>query len=409
MSYFKNINIQSSDSPSVDAFGRWRVSDTGDRFNTEFIYDQQPDIIDYVNGGSGSIFFDTDARHLELTNGDVDADSRSELLSYDIPYTPGQSQLIDITGVITNAATGTASIFLRSNTTGFTVETVVEQQDWDNAAEMTDVDWTKSQIFVMDFQSLKVGRIRYGLNRGGVFVPAHELVNDNTLTSGFWKLPSLPLSWRVYNDTSAGQTYLEIGYGDSENAIGFRYAVDITAAATLTAICGTVKSEGGLDLFDLPGFKRSIDMGVTATTVSTTLIPLISIRSKTTALANSVTNRSLTIPESFSISTDNPVKLVIYQNNTLTGASWVDVDSTQSAMEYDVTASAIVGGYEVYSEYISVVKNTAGGSSGLAGRSLIWNRRTGNEAISGIFTIAAVRSGTTDADCLVSIDWKEIR
>ena len=386
-----------------DAFGRLRTSNTAQRLDVEFIYDKQPEIVDEVTVSGGTVTHNANSRDLTLAINNTTTATEASMFSYDVPYTAGNSQLIALTGTINeaNIAGGVAQIFVRSKVSGSVVETVTDQTSW-NKDTVSDADWTNSQIFEIDFQSLKVGRIRFYLNRSGVAVPVHEIINDNIRPEAYWQLPHLPLTWRIYND--ATYTYCEIGYGDADNGIGFRYRVAKNAGAELRAICGTVKSEGGLDLENLTGYNRVADSDVTAKSVATTLIPLLSIRPRTTF--NSLNNRALVIPQSITISTDNPIKIVVVHNNTLTSASWSDVDTNESVIEFDTAATAFSGGHNLLSDYVSSDKNKSLSTKTLLGRSLLWNRR-GTE--SGILTIAAIRTGTTTANVLTSINWKEIR
>jgi hypothetical protein len=226
--------------------------------------------------------------------------------------------------------------------------------------------------------------------------------NDNIRATGYWQMPSLPCGWRIYND--ATYTYTEMVYGDENNGIGLRYKVAKNAAQTMRAICATVKSEGGLDLLQIPGFNRSISMGQTAKTVTATIIPLISIRPKATF--QGFPNLGTIIPNSISFQVDNPIRYLIYHDSVLTGASWVDVDTAQSMLEYDVSATAITGGHVIETDYVAGNKNTASSFNSVLGKAILWYRRNGQ---SGILTIAAVRTTTTSASSLCAIKWNEIR
>lgn len=399
----ESLPVKFGDSASVDAFGRARTSGVGNRFDVEFIYNKQADIVDEVVSGAGTVTHDTDSRDVTLAVVAATATDSAALYSYDVPYTPGNSQLVDITGTLDLAAIGggIASVFLRSTISGSTVELVNKPQAaWDNP--VSDVNWTKSQIFAIDFQSLKVGRIRFYLVRSGIAVEVHEIVNDNIRNTGYWQSPSLPAYWRIYND--ATYTYAEIGYGDTLNAVGFRYRIARNASATMKAICATVKSEGGFSLFDIPGYQRAADNGVTAKTVSTTLIPLLSIRPAATF--NSLVNRGLYIPTSYSIQTNQDMRFVILFRPTLTNPSWTAIGN--SGMEYDVTASAVTGGIVEFSDYLAAAAGSAvsSNSKGILGRTLLKLGRTGT---SDILTLAAIRTGGTNATVLSSLGWKEIR
>ena len=246
---------------SFDAFGRLRTSATGQRFDSEFLYDKQPALFDEVVAGAGTVTHNATSRDLTLAVVNTTNGSSAQIVQHwHNPYTPGNSQLIDITGALDAAGIGggTASIVLRDGITS--TETIVNQADWD--APNLDVDWTKSQIFQFDFQSLKVGTVRINMVRNGAEINVHSINNDNVRIAGYWQYASLPTFWRIYN--AGGSTIAEIGYADTNNGIFMRYTIPTAnATATMRAICVTVKSEGGAALLDMPGFQRSADRGVT--------------------------------------------------------------------------------------------------------------------------------------------------
>ena len=384
-----------------DAFGRLRVSDTGQRLDVEFIYDKQTSFMDEVTN-DGAVTFSADSRDLTLSLANATAGSFALMRSHPVPYTPGNSQLVDITGVLDFAAIGggTAQVFLRSKVSGTIVETVTDQTSWSRNKVGT-IDWSKAHIFAIDFQSLKVGTIRYGLVRNGVFTLVHVQHNDSKLEAGYWQVPSLPVYWRIYND--ATHTFMEIGYGDEENAVGFRYRIAANATAEMKAICCTVKSEGGDNLRDLGGVPFSANMGVTSKTISTTRLPLLSIRAGATF--NALPNLGILLPKSFSVALDNPIRVDLIVDGALTGASFGAVNALSTA-EVDTTATAVTGGQVVYSEYIAAGRNTDGSGQGLLGREVLWNRLG---AETGSLTIAAIRSASQNAATLASMTWEEIR
>lgn len=393
------------DSSNLDSFSRLPVADPGERLDVEFIYNKQNDIFDEITAGAGTVTHNTSSRDLTLANNGDTAGDSAEMLSYPVPYTPGNSQDIAITGVLNEAdlSGGDIEVFLRSSVTGSVVEQVFSLNAGEfNGSDISDVDFTKSQIFEISFQSLKVGAINFFLDRGGQRVKVHTITNDNKRKSGYWQHPSLPCGWRIYND--ATYTYCEAVYGDDNNGIGYRFKVSKNAAAQMRAICCTVKSGGGDDIQDIPGFSRVADMGVTSKTVSSTIIPLISIRPKSTF--KGFDNYGLYLPKSFTVEVNNPVRLIMYHDGTLTDEVWADVDADESGMEYDVTATAIADGHILFSDYLGAGKNTAVSAEGLLDRALLWNRQNGG---TGIFTLAAVKSTATDADALAGVRWREIR
>jgi len=389
-----------SDPRQGDAFGRVRVSDPNTRLDTEFLYDKQTEFFDETTT-NGTVTHNAASRDLTLSLGDANDGSFAKMASYPVPYTPGNSQLIDITGVLDLAGIGggTAELFFRTNITGSVVTTSYPQSSWIDLK--SGVDWTTSHILAMDFQSLKVGRIRFAMVKDGKARPIYEIYNDNVRNTGYWQIANGSCYWHLY--TTGGNTYMEMGYGNESNAIGLRYVISANASATMKAICCTVKSEGGSPLRELAGLSRSASNGVTSVTASTTLVPILSIRPQATF--NSLPNLVLSIPKGYSVETDNPIRLALIHDGILTGASWSAVNST-STMEYDVSASAITGGHELKIEYLGAGRNQTFSAAGFLGKVAMWDRQ-GTET--GIITIAAVRTGSSDAEVLAAIDWEELR
>jgi hypothetical protein len=194
-----------------------------------------------------------------------------------------------------------------------------------------------------------------------------------------------------------------MGYGDTDNAIGLRFRVAANAGATMLAICATVKSEGGENLISMPGYPFAISNRTTAVTVSTTLVPLLSIRP--TALYKTYANRTLIIPEGYTVETDNAINYQVIYRPTLTGESWAAVNA-ESAVEYDVTATAISGGIVIDDDFIGGNNRSVRGQSGLLERLIMALGRSGT---ADILSIAAVRTGVSNASARSGLKWKEIR
>lgn len=388
-----------------DAFGRQRVSGTGNRLDIEFLYGKQPNFFDETTS-NGTVTHNTTSRDLTLSLANAADGSFAKMASYPVPYTPGNSQLVEITGVLdlANLGTGTAEVFVRSSVTGSPVETTLAQTDWEALKTADDVDWSTSHIFVMDFQSLKVGTLRFGLYQSGVFIPVAQIDNDNVRNTGYWQLANGSVYYKLYN--SGGSTYAEIGYGNENNAIGFRYVIaTATASATMKAICCTVKSEGGDPLRDVPGLTRTANNGETEKVVAATRIPILSIRTRETF--NSLENLVLSRLESLNVTATQPIRVDLVLDPTLTDAVWANVNDTESVMEVDTAATALSGGSTVLSFYVpSGSGNNASGEGATLGKQVIWDRQG---SPTGIVTVAAVRTGNNSADVLAALNWEEIR
>lgn len=388
-----------------DAFQRLRVSDTDQRFDGEFDYDKLPLLFDDISTGGGTVTFDGNARDVVIATGatgtGVSAGLRQRWANI---YTRGNSQFIVLTGTLNSAniAGGEAQVFLRSKVTGTVTEEVIPQSAW---AVTSGVNWHASQIFIMDFQSLRVGRIRFGIDRSGIAVPLAQIANDNKRDTGYWQTANQPVYFRQYN--TALYTYTEIGYGDENNAIGFRYRVPVTAAQTMTAICATVKSEGGGDLSDLTGARFTASNGVTKRNVTSTTVflPVLSIQVKSTL--NTYPVKAIVFPRDFEISNDNPVYYEWRVNGTLTGAVFTSVDAN-SITNYDVTATGITGGRVIRSGYAgtggSSSRNVSGG--GLTSKIPLGVNAAG---VGDILTLCMVKDGVSNSAVGASLNFEDIR
>lgn len=390
---------------NLDAFGRQRVSETGNRSDAEFLYDAMPMVFDDISVGSGTATFRPTQRDVLIGLNSGPTGTQAGLRHHAwVPYTPGSSQLTEITGVPNygNTSSGTMYIFLRSSVSGTTYVEQYDQSQWEDLT--TGQDWSKSHIFAVDFQSLKVGRIRYGMVVSGEPVQVAAIENDNLRDTGYWQYASLPPYWKLYNEN--GQTVAELGYGDEFNGCGFRYVWNnIQPTAKMTAICETVKSEGGVDLLQMPGFPFSASNKQTTISVGATIIPVLSIQVKTTF--NSLVNRILVVPTALSIYNDNPIYWEIRLNPTLTTPSWVSVDAN-SATNYDVSSTSISGGRILASGYAGAgggkASSTDRGFTDKVPLALDAAGTTGD-----ILTFCAGRVGSISAATGAAIDFKEIR
>ena len=403
MTLLRNTNVTFQDSLFLSEFAELRTANPGNRFDFDAWSGAQGDLfIDDTSTGAGSATFDANARDFVLTPGGTNAaDSGGKASHYPVPYTPGSGQEIDITGTM-NAANkpGTMYIFLRSTVTGSATIETVEQVDW--SAATTGVNWQYSQILRMSFQSLRVGRIQFALVRDGLPVKVAQITNDNERATGYWQYAVNRPYWRVFHD--GANTVTEFGYGDSKNGIGFRFVMDdVYADATARAVCATVKSQGGAALLDMSGTPWATPV-TAAKTVSTTLIPVVSVR--VAALYSSLENLGLVIPSAFSVQTSNPVRYQLTLNPTLTGASFAAINATYSGVEFDTAATAVTGGYTIKVDTVSAGTNSIAAEAGLLGKVIMSLNAKG---VADILTLSAIRTGAQDAAVWGFIDGREIR
>jgi len=107
----------------------------------------------------------------------------------------------------------------------------VDKLDGTGASGIT-LDLEATQIIVIDFEWLGVGRVRVGFVIDGLIYYCHHFnhANDSTFSSVYMSTPNLPLRYSIETDGSAG--------------------------STLDHICGSVISEGGVEK---TGVLRSVE------------------------------------------------------------------------------------------------------------------------------------------------------
>jgi hypothetical protein len=232
-------------------------------------------------------------------------------------------------GVFFQLASSILSIVTRSKTSGSVVDTAVAQSSWNidkldgTGASGYTLDLSKQQIFVIDFQWLGSGRIRYGVSIGGAIVYCHEVNAANILTVPWSQTGFAPFRVEI---TNSGST-----------------------ASSLFLTCCTAICE---NFYNPDGQLRTINNSTTTRTASTTL-PLISLRKQSAYLSVPVKIIDLGV---FASSADDLLVTVVL-NGSLTGASWSDVSGY---CQRDVSATSMTGGTVLYSSY---VRGAAGASS----------------------------------------------
>ena len=223
MSYFETNNIQSADSPSVDAFGRWRVSNPDATFDNKQLYGDNGIVWSTLIVGNATASYYTNNASMILTAaGNPSSIVRQTKRRYS--YQPGKSQLITITGNISGSSpncikrigyfdqnngiyfTTSGSSFgvgIRTKTSGTPVDTFITQSAWNldkfdgTGASGKSLNLSASQIFFADFEWLGAGRVRYGIYQSGVPTYVHQITNTNTLPSVFISSPNQPIRCEI--------------------------------------------------------------------------------------------------------------------------------------------------------------------------------------------------------------------
>lgn len=398
--------VQATDSASIDAFGRWRSSDPETIFDSKLLFDAAPLFWDdQATSGSGtSSSHSTNTASSTLGTTASTAGTRVRQTFRRFNYQPGKSQLIFMTGNFNGGASGmtkriglfdtnnglyfqlagtTLSVVRRTYTSGSPVNTVVPQREW-NIDKMdgtgrsgVNLDMTKAQIMVIDFEWLGVGRVRMGWVIDGQVLYCHQFLNTNNLTTVYMSTPNLPLRYECANDGTA------------------------TASLTLTHICSSVISEGGQQERGVVLTTSTGNTQVNAD-VAGTIYACLGLRLKTTHLAAAVEPLTMSMMGS---TANDPFQWMLYLNPTVAGAfTYSDVTNSACQRAQGDTANTVSGGTLLNSGFYwsqgsigsQILTNAIQLGSNIAG--------TRDELVLAVMPIA----GAASLDIYASLTWREL-
>ena len=339
-----------TDGPNFDAFARLRVSNPETIFDSKQIHDKQPLFWDEAVTGAAA---GTWSQNTASTVMDVDlntAESITRQTFRRFNYQPGKSQLILITfvldhsgggtgitrevgihddnnGVFLQDSAGTINLAIRSNVTGSPVDTVISQASWNiDAMDGTGtsgitMDWTKSQIMLIDMEWLGVGRVRVGFVVDGIPYYVHQFVHANVLSGVYMSTPNLPIRFYIDND----------GTG---------------AASTLEHVCCSVISEGGTQEV---GTTRAKYTAAITTLQNTAIYAILGIKLKAANIDASIDVKKISIIAS---STNDKCQWILIWNPTIAGTFTYANETDSSVMTATgAAANTVTNGYVIDSGY----------------------------------------------------------
>lgn len=353
MAYNPQPAISLADTGSIDAFCRLRVSDPVTQFGSKMIVDNLPLFWDdaQTSGSGTSSTYNTNQSSVTMAVSNLTAGTRVRQTFRRFNYQCGKSQLILLTGVAGAAASGitkrmgyydnnnglffqlsgsTMSVVRRTFTSGSAVDDPISQTNW-NIDKMDgsgisghDIDLAKTQIGVIDFEWLGVGRVRMRFCIDGIIHYCHQFLNANNLSIVYMTNPNLPLRYEISND----------GTGP---------------AATLVQICSTVISEGASNLI---GHIGVADRGATSlvTANNTSLYPLVAIQLRATYNMFNISLAALSVI----CTSTSAYRWCLLLNPTVVGTALSFSAITNSAIQADVgttNATTLTGGTVLYSAY----------------------------------------------------------
>ena len=272
------------DNASTDAFGRLRVSQPVTLFDSKHLYSKAPFSYDEVLSGSAtSVHVPGDALVLMSTISANDIVIRQTPLRFN--YQPGKSIVGVFTGVfapqpniikriglfqslstipyepdsgIYLEVTSTGPSFVLKKSLGTPYVSSIPQSAWNldrmdgTGASDISIDFTKAQIFAVDYEWLGVGRIRYGFYVSGKLYYAHQVTNFNILSSAYISTPNHPVRYEI-RQTGPG-------------------------SGSMKHICATVIIEGNQDIVGTLA-TASLSSAITCSTTQWT--PVIAVRQAT--------------------------------------------------------------------------------------------------------------------------------
>lgn len=376
---------------NTDAFGRLRVSNPYTLFDSQNRYQKDPQFSEELTTG-GTATFVTNESSVDLA---VTTSSGSKAVRQTFrvfPYQPGKGLLVMCTFVMNEGKSNlrqrvgyfntdngvffqfnntTKSFVLRTNTSGTPSDArTVDQSSWNGdkldgtGASGKTLDPTKAQILWMDFEWLGVGSVRCGFIIDGQYIVCHTFNNANDIDKVYMTTAILPVRYEIEN---TGGT---------------------ASASTLTQVCSTVISEGGYDQKSSLTWARRTTV---LTGVTTSFVPIVSIRLKSTNLG------AVVLPSIFHaipIGSILDYELALIKNPTLTGASFT---SNSINVEIDVTATALTGGTIVDLNYTAGSNQGSGTATGDVEYNFDNQLGASLAGVSDIFTLAArTISGTDD-------------
>lgn len=403
----QTISTVDTDNATGDAFGRLRVANLETIFDSKQLYDNQPLFWDesLISGAgiSSSHSIDEAATTITSTASTAGQFVRQTFMRFN--YQPGKSQEVVMTGnflksgggtgvtirigqfdnyngVFFEYDAGTVYTVVRSNYTGTPVDTRVAQSAWSDPLDGTGasgitIDWTKAQIFEFDYQWLGVGRVRFGLDLDGLLVYVDARDNAGANEGVYMSTPNLPLRYEL-NTTSS------------------------SPATSMTAICSTVASEGGIQDTGFLLSENLAENTVNANTIGTSYA-LIGVRLKSTYEGSTIefTKKSLLALTADAFLWELRMNPSVAGTFTYSGITNSSVEIAKGDTVGNPSTNTVTGGTLIDSGYVS-------GSDSIS-ESIINLKRVGF-AIDGTADemVLCVTPLSANLDITASLTWKEL-
>ena len=325
-------------SAATDAFGRSRVSEPETIFDSKLLHDKAPLFWDEQitdGGGSPTSVHTPSQASVTMTVNDT-GDKVIRQTKVRPNYQPGKSQLMFFTAVPNGFETGVRKrigafdvndgvFFELDGDTAYTVvrkagvDTKVPMASWDdsmdgNGSSGTILDFTKDQIFVIDFEWLGVGIVRYGFVVDGNLFYCYTAKHANVSAGGvYMSTPNNPIRYEIESTSGAG---------------------------SLERICSTIMSEGG---HNPHGITYSISTSGTNVNANTenVIYGIFGVRLKSTHLDATVKPIGLTV---LAETNDDFEWLIMWNPTVAVGGGWTFSDVSNTSVQVAQHDGANPGG-----------------------------------------------------------------
>ena len=408
-----NDVYSSANDSTRDAFGKLRITYPTTLLDNKFPssagtteYKSNNMMDCYKSSGSTSFTYGNSKVILTATGTGI---ATSQSRKYCV-YQPGKSMLILLSGVI-NASSNTANCITRlgyfdannglffqytNNTMSVvlrnsTADTTINEMSWNidkmdgTGISSISLDFTKAQLFVIDFEWLSVGRIRFGFYLFGKINYCHQITNLNSLTAPYMLSPNLPIRYEIISTSGA--------------------------TGSLIQICSTVISEGGYT-----PIGRAFCVGTNPNTsglpVSTTEVPVIAITGISTYNHENILPTSFTIMD---IANNNGYlyRFRLYLSPTgasspLNGITPTNVD-VNSIVAYATTGLTIPAGSIIVDQGYFYGRGIVSFNSLSDVFTNIIQITSNIDNVCDVLLLTAEKTGTTGTgNVFASISWQEI-
>jgi hypothetical protein len=357
MSFIYNNAVKYSDSPNLDAFGRLRIAAITNLLDIKHVYDKNPLQVNELTAGTATSIFSQEYARVRMSTSANNSLVIRQTKTHPI-YQPGKSQLFEgsfsnfqiETNVIkrvgcfvsTTASTYNSvfdGFFLESNgvtneisfqiwRSGTTIYSAATTTWETSEFDPTNLNWTNTQLLMVDYQWLGVGRVRFGLNLSGqtIYYSEHNCANNEPYV--YMSSPNQPIRYEIR----------QVGAG----------------SGNFDMICSQVSTEGALNgLYSTVGIIHSD----TATLSSSgTKYPYIGYRLKPDYKSITSQYSSLSV---LNTSNDNYL-LTIEFNPTLSSTPvWTDIPNSPFQYSLGTGATTITTAGHIMSSLIGEAGTSA--------------------------------------------------